>query len=177
VFTGTTVRLRALERSDAAPLHALLNHPDLCGRRYTDVEERPLSLKEVERHIEKALEDEHALHLDVIVDDDLAGYATVDYGWDPLTPFVAVVIAPEHQRSGYGSEAARLLIEYAFNTLPATALHCWIADWNDPALRFSESLGFTAAGRVRRESIHDGCFSDSIPVEMLRDTWEASRAH
>jgi ribosomal-protein-alanine N-acetyltransferase len=155
-----------------------MNHPELRGRRYLDDdEERPLSTADVERHLEKSKEAKNSLYLTVVVDEHPVGYATVDYGWDTLTPFVDVVIAPDHQRSGYGSEAANLLIDWAFTHLPTTAIHSWIADWNEPALRLSESLGFTPAGRVRRASIHDGRFADSIPVEMLRGDWKAAHAH
>jgi RimJ/RimL family protein N-acetyltransferase len=155
----------------------MVNHPELRGRRYLDDEERPLSATDVERHVEKLQEDKNALHLKVVANEELVGYATVDYSWDTLFPFVGLVIAPDYQRSGYGSEAARLLIDWAFTNLPATAMHSWIADWNEAALRFSASLGFAEAGRVRRDGIHDGRFSDSIPVEILRSEWEATRAH
>ncbi|MFZ0493737.1 MAG: GNAT family protein [Acidimicrobiia bacterium] len=177
MFKGPHVSLRAIERGDAIELHRMMNHPALRGRRYLDDEERPLSTGDVERHVEKLQDAKNALQVKVVVDEELVGYATVDYGWDTLFPFVGLVIAPDHQRSGYGSEAAHLLIDWAFTQLPATAIHSWIADWNEAALRFSESLGFTSAGRVRRDSIHDGRFSDSIPVEMLRGEWEATRAH
>lgn len=174
MFEGPRVFLKAIERDDASELHGLVNHPDLRGRRYLDDEERPLSIAQVERHIGKLQEDENALHVKIVTNAALIGYATVDYGWDTLTPFIAVVIAPDHQRAGYGSEVARLLIEWTFKQLPATALHSWVADWNQPALRFAASLGFAEAGRVRRDGIHNGRFADSIPVELLRE--EVDRA-
>ena len=177
MFEGPHVFLRAIERTDADKLFRMMNHPELRGRRYLDDEDRPLSIVDVERYIEKFQEAKNGLHLTVLVDDQPVGYATVDYDWDTLTPFAAVVISPDHQRSGYGSETAHLLIDWVFTQLPATAIHSWIADWNESALRFSESLGFTSAGRVRRDSVHDGRFADSIPVEMLRGEWEATRAH
>jgi len=175
VFQGPHVSLRAIEADDIADLHPIITHKDMCGRRYIDDEDRPLSLRDVERALEKWRDAENALHLKVVVNEELIGYAMVEYQWDPLTPFLAVVIAPVHQRAGYGTETARLLIDYVFRNLPATAVHSWIADWNTPALAFTESLGFTLAGRVRRDGIYDGRFSDSIPVELLRE--EASRAH
>jgi len=171
------VSLRAIEPGDAVALHRIMDHPGLRGRRYLDDDERPLSTGDVERHLEKLLDAKNALHLKIVVDENLVGYATVDYGWDTLSPFVGVAIAPDHQRSGHGSDAAHLLIDWTFTQLPATAIHSWIADWNEPALQFSESLGFASAGRVRRDGIHNGRFSDSIPVEMLRSEWETARAH
>lgn len=174
MFEGPRVSLKAIDRDDAAELYRIAAHPELRGRRYLHDEERPLSLTDIERHLEELQEHRNALHLKVVTNEELIGYATVDYGWDPLTPHMDVVISPDHQRAGYGSETARLLIDWVFATLPATTIHSWVVDWNQPALRFAASLGFVEAGRVRRDGVHNGHFSDSIPVELLRE--EASHA-
>jgi len=176
MFSGAIVSLRAIESSDLPALHGILNKPDLFGRRYVADELGPVSLSFVEKKLDGWLDDEKARHLAVLSEGSMVGFAELDLGWDPITPFLSVVISPEHQRTGLGSEAAGLLLRHVFMNLPAQAVHSWIIEWNEAGLRFAEHLGFSVAGRLRREAIHDGRFVDAIAVELLRSDWEALHA-
>lgn len=174
MFTGTKVSLRAFELSDTTVLHEMLNEPALLGCRYIDHEDGPLSLARVEEMVEAWSKPEQSLRVVVTGagGGPLLGHAYADSGWDRLTAFVAVVIAPAHQRHGYGTEVLRLLLHHVFTATPALTVEAWVADWNEAGLAFARHGGFREAGRLRREGIRNGSYYDAIPFDMTRAEWE-----
>jgi RimJ/RimL family protein N-acetyltransferase len=170
-----------VERADATAVYAYLNHPDLAGRRcipWRFPNDAPLSTGQVEAIVERWAGAENALRLIVTRrgSEEPIGHAESDWGWDPHSPSVSVLIAPDHQRQGYGSEALRLLLDYLFDHTPAHSVGCWIADWNHPALRFIEAQGFQEGGCMRRAGIRGGAYFDVILADILRPEWREKRA-
>jgi RimJ/RimL family protein N-acetyltransferase len=94
-----------------------------------------------------------------------------------LAPFVAVVIAPVHQRRGCGTAALDHLLRHLFGTTPALAAETWVDDWNEPGLAFAEYYGFREAGRARREGIRNGAYFAAVGLDLTREEWEAGRGH
>ena len=177
VFAGETVALRPFEPDDLPALAAYLNQPELAGRRcipWSFPELPPLSQGQVQAIIQKWGEAESALHLAVVRLDgqELVGHAECDWDWDPHCPSVSVVIAPAHQRHGYGSEVLSLLLRYLFEYTPAHVVSGWIAAWNQPALQFAAHHGFQAAGRMRRAGMVQGRPFDMIITDLLRAEWQ-----
>lgn len=177
-FEGETITLRPVEAGDVPALQSILNHPDLAGRRQVPwrfPETAPLSCQQVEAIVQSWSAAEKALHLAVEPREstELLGYAECDWGWDPHCPSASLVIAPPHQRRGYGSEAIRLLLRYLFDYTPAHNVGCWIAEWNAPALRFASYHRFQVNGRMRRAGIRRGTYYDLIVADILRPEWRA----
>lgn len=177
MFSGPRVRLRAFETSDGPCLHHLLNEPELLGRRYLDEDRDPLALEQVADLLSKWIKSDRELHLAITDGETLLGFGLMDHGWEPLAPFVSVVIDPAHQRRGYGTEALDLLLRHLFGTGPALAAETWVDDWNVAGLAFANKNGFLEAGRSRREGIHDGMYFDAVGLDLTRAEWEASRGH
>ncbi len=176
-FQGERVSLRAFEPEDKPGLHAFLNHPDLTGKRYIPwrfPREIPLSAKQVEKILEKWGEEEKAVHLAVVLREsqELIGHAFIEWGWDPHCPDMAIVIAPDHQRRGYGSEVLNLLLDYLFKSTSAHNVSSWMAEWNQAARGFVQKHGFQESGRWRRDGLRNGVFYDGVPVDILRPEWQ-----
>jgi RimJ/RimL family protein N-acetyltransferase len=175
-FCTERIRLRAFEAEDVQALHTGLNHPDLAGRRYLPwgfSNDFPLSKKQVEGILEKWSEQEKAIQLAVELFEsrELVGSVEYEWEWDPHCPFASVLIFPPHQRQGYGTEAARLLLRYVFENTPAHNISVWMSDWNQAAQTFAQKLGFQVCGRFRRDSLHNGAYSDGILMDLLRPEW------
>ena len=180
LFQTVRIFLRPFEPGDLPALQAYLNHPELAGRRYIPwsfPEELPLSTKQVEGIYNKWCEGENESHLAVVSQDkqELIGHTQLDWDWDPHCPFVAVLIAPSHQRQGYGSEVLRLLLRYLFENTPAHNVHSWMADWNQAARRFAQEHGFRESGRSRHEGLRQGRYFDAVLVDILHPEWQVSR--
>ncbi len=172
-FQTEQFKLRPLELDDAPDLRAYLNHPKLGGRRYIPREfpdEVPLSSNQAEAIIKKWGEEENQTHLaiELIQKQELIGHVEFEWDWDPLTPWVFIVIARPHQRQGYGTQVAFLILDYLFENTPAHNVSSWMADWNKAGRSFAKQLGFQESGRSRREGFRNGAYYDAVVVDILR---------
>lgn len=172
-----TLILRPFEPTDAAALHQLLNDPELLGRRYLDQDRRPLSLPQVEELLEKWTKPDGETRRAITAGEAFLGLGMVDPTWEPLAPFVAVVIDPTHQRRGHGTAAMDQMLAQLFGATPALAAMTWIDEWNASGLAFAEKYGFREAGRVRREGIRNGKYFATVGLDLTRLEWEAGRGH
>jgi RimJ/RimL family protein N-acetyltransferase len=177
-FQSQRVALRAFEAEDVLALHTYLNHPELAGRRYIPwgfPGEIPLSKKQAEGIYEEWSEKEDGFVLAVVLRDsqDLIGHVECEWEWDPRTPSVSLVIAPEHQRQGHGSEVLQILLDYLFGQSPAHNVSGWMGDWNQAARQFAAKHGFQESGIWRRDSLRNGAYSNGIQVDILRSEWLA----
>lgn len=84
---------------------------------------------------------------------------------------MGIYIGSEYRHQGYGQEAMRLLIDYAFNTLRLTAIHLEVFSYNPNAYQSYEKLGFVECGRWHQARFHQGSYHDVILMELLRDYW------
>jgi RimJ/RimL family protein N-acetyltransferase len=177
-FESERLILRPFEPGDAPALRALLNHPELAGRRglpHGFNEELPLSASQAEKVIGKWSGDEESLHLAIVLraSQELIGHAELDRGWDPHAPSLWLLITPAHQRQGNGSEILRLLLNYYFEDTPAHNVSLWAADWNQPALDFARKHGFQECGRWRRDDWRNGAYVNGVIFDLLRPEWKA----
>jgi RimJ/RimL family protein N-acetyltransferase len=177
IFEDEAVVLRPFEPDDVAALGAYLNHPDLAGRRYIPwgfPDMAPLSQQKVQGIVQKWGEEEKGLCLAVVRAEshELVGHAECNWDWDPHAPSLSVVIAPAHQRHGYGSEVLRLLLRYLFEYTPAHNVTCWISDWNQEGRQFAARHGFQESARMRRAGIREGRYYDLVVADLLRPEWQ-----
>ena len=178
LFRSERLRLRAFEPEDIPALHAILNHPELAGRRnlpWGFPADFPLSKSQVEGVLHRWGEDEKAVHLAIELSSgqELAGYAECEWEWDTHHPSLYVVISPDCQRQGFGTQAAAMLLDYLFGYTPAHDVSGWISDWNLAGLGFALRLGFHESGRFRRDGLRNGKYTDGIVVDLLRPDWIA----
>jgi RimJ/RimL family protein N-acetyltransferase len=176
LFEAERVALRAFEPEDLPALHAYLNRSELANRRYLPggfPDAAPLSRKQVEGIIARWTEERKGLHLAVVLtaSQALVGHVDCEWGWDPYSPFFSVLIAPDHQRQGYASEALEIILRYLYENTPAHNISGAFADWNTPARELARRRGFSESGRWRRSGFHQGQYYDTILVDILRPEW------
>ena len=79
---------------------------------------------------------------------------------------------PNDRGRGYGTQALRLILRYAFAELNLYRVTADTFEYNERALRFLQRAGFTAEVR-RRQAVHrDGRRWDVIKLGLLREEWE-----
>jgi len=177
-FAGERVLLRAIDESDVGALQAYLNKPSLAGRRWIPWSIRdvaPLSRKQVEEIVDLWAKEKKAttLGIELRASQELVGHAGWHWGWDTHCPTTWVVVAPDHQRRGIGSDALEILLSYLFEDTPAHNVNGWIASWNEEALAFARKHGFEVSGRVPRGGIRRGAYFDDVMVDILKPEWLA----
>lgn len=87
-----------------------------------------------------------------------------------------IIIAPEHQRKGFASEATLLAIEYAFFVLNLYKLFLVVDCDNQPALAVYRKLGFRDEGILRHEFFVNGEYRDAVRMAIFQPEFLASRA-
>ena len=104
----------------------------------------------------------------------MAGVGMVD--WSNRTAMLGIVIGdPEYRGRGYGSDAIRLILNYAFNELNLLRVYTHTIAYNQPALRAYERAGFQREGAWRSAIEREGKRHDVIHFGLLRDEWQKGK--
>ena len=82
-----------------------------------------------------------------------------------LSIFIA---SEEMQGKGYGSDALRVLIRYAFEFLNLHRLWCKVDAGEDHLLRFYGALGFEQEGVMRQHEFKHGQYIDKVLLARIR---------
>jgi len=86
------------------------------------------------------------------------------------------IVYPEYWGRGCGTEAARLMLRYAFATLGLHRVHLRVAAYNLRARRSYEKTGFRVEGILRQNFQVEGEWQDDVLMAILREEWEAMQA-
>jgi len=77
---------------------------------------------------------------------------------------------------GYGTEATRLMLAHAFETLKLHRIGLSVFEFNERAIRAYRRIGFVVEGRAREAIWRNGRWWDEIMMSMLDREWQALRA-
>lgn len=111
-------------------------------------------------------------------DEELIGLLEIDgVSWPHRTAFVSIGIGESrHRGQGYGHEAMRLALNFAFNELNLYRLCLTVFSYNEPAIALYEHLGFTREGIYREHIERDGRRHDMYIFGILRHEWLSDRS-
>lgn len=175
MLKGERVTLRALRRSDTEILHGYWSDLDVATR----ASNRPPRTHTVEAT--QAMFDDFAKQDDMVrfvieIEDEVVGDCSMhDIDTHNKACEVGIAIGRPHWSKGYGQEALRLLVDFAFkhHNMNRVALEV-LAD--DPrAVGCYRKVGFVEEGRLRQRDWRDGAYHDVLIMGILRDEWAASR--
>ncbi len=77
---------------------------------------------------------------------------------------------------GYGTEATRIMVAHAFETLGLHRISLSVFAFNERAIRSYASCGFTAEGRAREAIWRDGQWWDEVSMSLLEPEWRQRKA-
>jgi len=72
---------------------------------------------------------------------------------------------------GYGTDAVRLALQYAFRDLRLNRVQLTCDEENARAIRCYEKCGFQREGLLRQHRLVDGRFGDTVIMAVLREEW------
>jgi len=78
---------------------------------------------------------------------------------------------------GYATEAARALLQWAFDTLDLNRVQAETDTRNAASARVLEKLGFVREGTLREDCIVNGEVSDSWVYGLIRRQWQPGTEH
>jgi RimJ/RimL family protein N-acetyltransferase len=173
-LVGQTIYLRPLERDDAPLAQAWVNDPDIrCFLR----RQRPINLQAEEEFIAKLGQTEHDLGFMIVLRETdqpigMMGLHNID-SRNRHAEFGITIGVKEYWGKGHGTEATRLMVQYAFGTLNLNRVCLLVYDDNVRGIRAYQKVGFQQEGVLRQENFHAGRYRDTIVMSILREEWES----
>lgn len=176
MINGERIRLRAVERDDLPQFVAWLNDPEVIAGLMVYL---PMSMADEERWfqgMEQRPMDEHPLVIEIREGDGwrMIGNAGLhNLNWRIRSAEVGIFIGEKQLwNQGYGTEAMKLMLRHAFDTLNLNRVYLRVYDTNPRAVRSYEKVGFVHEGRERQGQYQDGRYCDVLLMSVLREEWK-----
>jgi RimJ/RimL family protein N-acetyltransferase len=174
-LVGKRVLLRPVVAADAPGLVELLNDPEVRRLTGTHGQVRPGALERAERWYASSAAKEDRLDL-AIVEQATGGYvgevALSELDADNLScSFRIALVGPRAVGRGLGSEASRLVLGYAFDTVGLHRISLEVYDFNPRARHVYEKIGFVHEGTQRQALYWQGAWVDAHLMAILSDEW------
>ena len=170
-ISGERVELRVTEREDVEFLQRARSDPEL-RRPLTYTE--PRTREQIEEFYENtiAADNGDANFLVCVPDrDEPVGEANLFRVEDDHAE-IAYWLVPEARGEGFATEAAGLLLDYAFETRGLHKVFARVVAFNEASAALLERLGFVEEGRLRDHLYLDGDYRDVSLFGLLRGEWE-----
>lgn len=165
---GEKVLLRAIELSDAEILQAMINDEEI--ERMMWGYSFPVARHQQLKWIENLSGEKSTFR--AIIDVDGTAVGTIILSNIDLrsgTAEIHIKLAQSSQRGkGYGTDAVKALLQYAFNELRLNCVCCRIREDNIPSQKLFEKCGFVKEGRLRQRVFRQGLYYDFYEYSILK---------
>jgi RimJ/RimL family protein N-acetyltransferase len=172
---GERVVLRPFDKRDLPHIQRWSNDAEL---RKLIGETAPMSQAEAEKYYKRVRADkDRAWYMIVLKKGNrVIGEAGLLRMFRPWRSTDMTIIIGERDAwgKGYGKEAGRLILDYAFRHLGFHRVSIGVVGFNKNALRFWRSLGFKKEGVERDAHFYDNKYSDGIMMSILEDEFRKS---
>ncbi|HET7087605.1 MAG TPA: GNAT family protein [Anaerolineae bacterium] len=178
IFKGELVRLTASISDKDAETLASWSRDSEFQRLLDDDPAQPRSVKKVKEEIEEEPKhDRFPFLIRTLADDRLIGFVGLGgVRWTHRDAWVGIGLGDrEYWGKGYGTDAMRVVLRYAFAELNLHRVTLGVFEYNARAIRSYEKAGFVVEGRSKQEVLRDGRRWDGIYMGILRDEWEKKR--
>lgn len=170
---GKRIYFRALEREDAPTVAPWFNDPEVTR---TLIGRRPLSVGGEADFIAKLNKDETGIVLGIVLRaaDRLIGTVglhLIDHV-NHHAEFGIAIGDKRAQDKGFGTEATRLMVDYAFHTLNLNRVRLCVYENNPRGLHVYKKVGFRVEGVLRQETFREGRWWDVTVMGILRSEWK-----
>ena len=168
---GENIVLRNITLNDAERFVLWLNDPEVNKFLQT----RQKTLKEEREWIE-SLQNKEETGL-VLAIETRAGVHIGNVGLDSISKEyrhaqMGIMVGDKNYwEKGYGKDAMRVMLDYAFKELKLHRVELGVYEYNPRAIHVYESLGFRREGVKREHTFYDGKFYDEIIMGILESEW------
>ena len=173
---GEKIYLKPLDLEDAALIGPWANDPEVTR---TLSMHRPNTIENEIEFIQRMAKSETDLALGIVRRDDdrmigVTGLHRID--WRVRQACFGISIGDRSQWDlGLGTEATRLMVRHAFETLNLNRVWLHVNASNPRGERAYEKAGFTREGVLREAAYREGAFIDVITMAILRAGWNPTR--
>lgn len=171
MIEGKLVDLRALDMADADDLHAWVNDAEMkrfMSRRY------PISRAATEEWIRERtaqpLSMPHVAFAVVAKDGRLVGRTELHVEFpENRAGELDIFIGRPYWSQGYGTDAVRTLVRFAFTEMDLRRVELAVLDFNERAISCYRKCGFVEEARMRQHLYNGGKRRDMVVMGVLRD--------
>jgi len=175
MMRGKKTILRAIEQEDLPTFIRWFNDPEV--RQYL-LMYMPMSPAEKEgKWFERQLEDQNNRGFVIETTDGVyvGNCGLHDFDWENRCAVLGIAISEkEYWGRGYGSDAVRTLLGFAFGEMNLHRVQLEVYHFNLRAIRCYEKSGFKVEGRRREALFRNGSYHDTLIMGILREEFEAS---
>ena len=173
ILTGERVRLRGLRDDDLPSLVRWWQDPELGALQMTSV--LPASAAAAQELFTRWSANQDSgvgLSIETLPGTDtpaaLVGHLTL-FNVQPKTRSAsfAIGLGAEHLGRGYGTDATRVAVNYAFREMNLHRIQLNALAFNERAIAAYRKAGFREEGRRRDGVFHDGGYQDEIIMSVL----------
>jgi len=176
MIVGDKTRLRAMERGDIPAFLRWFNDPDIRG--YLSMV-WPISEAQEERWFEAHLGNEgrRVFAVETAEGVHIGNIGLHDLDWKNRNAVAGIVIGEKaYWNRGYGSDALRTLLRFAFEELNLHRVSLRVFDFNERGIRCYEKVGFRHEARLRRNHFTQGGYVDELVMGILAEEWNAQES-
>ncbi|MFC7394920.1 GNAT family N-acetyltransferase [Scopulibacillus cellulosilyticus] len=174
LFSGDLVRLAAKRHEDALIMFKWQEDSDYLRRMDSDFAAFS-TLEELEERDRQSNRQNGPIEFRIrtLEDDRLVGFvALFGIEWNNQSAKLAIGIGDSKDRGkGYGTEALKLILGYAFNELNLYRVGLDVNSYNISAIKAYKKAGFIEEGKMRDSVYRDGCRYSRIMMSILKDEW------
>ena len=181
LFQGDLVRLSVENPLNEAEAFIRWNRDSEYHRLLDSDAYQPRSLKQAQAWFEERAEkqdpNDFLFMIRTLQEDRLIGFLAL-WGtqWNHGSCTASIGIGErEYWGKGYGSDAMRLGLAYAFSELNLSRVSLSVLDYNQRAIRSYQKVGFRREGTIRQYVLRDNQRWDVHHMGILRSEWLASQ--
>jgi RimJ/RimL family protein N-acetyltransferase len=171
MIAGEQIILRALERDDLERCYRWMNDPAIV---WTLKTRYPIAFHGEAQWLEKAVEpspNERHFAIERKADRQHIGNASIhDIDWVSRSASFGLFLGePASWNRGFGSDAIRTLVDFAFREMNLRKLRINVFDYNERAKHVLLGHGFVQEGKLAQEFFRDGKYHDIVVLSVFRD--------
>jgi RimJ/RimL family protein N-acetyltransferase len=179
LFEGQDIRFGPIDHEKDPEIESKWTHDSEFMRMYDTDPARPMPaamIKKKYEKLEKEIGEEKNIYYFTIrarEDDRLVGNALVHrIEWSNGNGWIRLGIgSADDRRKGYGSQALRMLLRFAFAELNLFRVSAAVPGYNEVAITLLKKFGFAEEVRRRQALDRDGRRWDLLIFGLLKDEW------
>jgi RimJ/RimL family protein N-acetyltransferase len=180
LFEGQDIRFGPIDHEKDPEIESKWTHDSEFMRLMDTIPARPMSsamIKKQYEKLEKQIEEEKNIYHFMIrakADDRLIGKAIIQWiEWTNGNGFIRIGIgAAEDRRKGYGTQALRMLLRFAFAELNLFRVSAIVPEYNEGGIALLQKFGFVQEVCRRKSLERDGRRWDLYVFGLLNEEWQ-----
>ncbi|MDQ0207440.1 GNAT family N-acetyltransferase [Alkalicoccobacillus murimartini] len=168
-----SIYLRKLKPDDLSHIYESFDYEEIL---YMTGTKKTFTFKQVQKHYEKCIEDDSRYDFAICLseNDELIGdLSIVDIEEDNHKAVFRISLHRiDVAGKGYGTEAAKQAVAFAFEELKLNRLQLEVYSHNLRGYHSYKKAGFIEEGRLRQSLYMNGQYSDEVIMSVLREDYE-----